>query len=39
MSAKLYEDIAYRGGIQAITFSFKNFMTLWNFNIRVDGKT
>ncbi len=33
MSAKLYDDIGYHGGIQAITFlgnwpSFKTFVTL-----------
>ena len=43
MSGKLYEDIGYHGRIQAITFlgnrlSFKNFVTLWNFTMRVNGK-
>ena len=38
MSAKLYKDISYHGGIQTITFfgnrpSFKNFVVLWNFNM------
>ncbi len=44
MPAKLYEDIGYHGGIQAVTFlgnrlSFKNFVALWNFNMGVNGKT
>ena len=43
MSAKLYEDIGYHSGIQAVTFlgnqpSFKNFVALWNFNMEVNWK-
>ncbi len=43
LSAKLYEEITYHGGIKAITFlgnqpSFKNFLALWNFKMRVNGK-
>ncbi len=43
ISAKLYEDIGYHGGTQAVTFlgnqpSFKNFVALWNFNMAVNGK-
>ncbi len=37
------EDICYRGGIHAVTFldnrpSSKNYVTLWNFNLGVNGK-
>ncbi len=43
MSVKLYEDIGFHGGIQAITFlgnqpSFKNFVALLNFNMGVNVK-
>ena len=38
MSVKLYEDIGYHGGIQAVTFlgnqpSFKKIVALGNFNM------
>ncbi len=35
MSAKLYEDIGYHGGIQAITFiaNWPSFKNLWHFEI------
>ncbi len=41
MSAKLYEDIGYDGGIRAVTFlanrpSVKNIVALWNFNMGVN---
>ncbi len=43
ISAKLYQDISYHGGIQAIAFvgnrlSVKSFVALWNFNMGVNGK-
>ncbi len=43
MTTKRYEGIRHHGGIQAITFlsnrrSFKYFVTLWNFNMDVNGK-
>ncbi len=42
MSTKLYDDISYHGGIQAVIFlgnqpSFKNVVA--NFNMAVNGKT
>ncbi len=44
MSVKLYEDIGYCGGIQAVTVlgnrtNFKNSVLLWNFNMGVSGKS
>ncbi len=43
-SARLYEDIGYHayGGIQVVTLlgnwpSFKAFVTIWNFYMRVNG--
>ncbi len=44
MSVKLYEDVGYRGGIQAITFlgnrpSLKKNVALRNFNMGVNRKT
>ncbi len=43
ISAKLYEDIGYQRGIQAVTFlgnlpSYKRFVTLCSFNMGVNGK-
>ncbi len=37
--SKLYEIIAYSGGMQAITFSFTKLMVLGIFNMGVSGKT
>ena len=42
--SKLYENIVYHGGMQAITVlgnrpSFTKFVALWSFNIEVKGKT
>ena len=44
MSTKLYEDISYHGGTQAVIFldnrpSYKNAVALCNFNVGVNGKT
>ena len=41
--AKLHEDTGY-GGIQAVTLqgnrpNVKNFVSLWNFNMRVNGRS
>ncbi len=43
MSIKLYKDIGYRGGIQAVTFrgnqpSSKTILALRNFNMGANGK-
>ncbi len=40
-SGKHYVDIAYLGGIQAITFlgNHPSFVALWNFNMGIDGES